>query len=277
MNYQEFSPGPRLARYVDRLWTLTGTAAEMAGEVQPVLPDGRAELILHFADPFECAVAGRFEPQAMVSFAGQLTAQLLLRPSGAAAVLGVRFHAYGAAAFVEGPQHRLTGVTPEVEDLSPRLGRALNRVRSLVGTPEHAVPFVRQVLEQALRAEQVDPRIRSAAERLTASRGAVSVEQVASAAGMSRRHLERCFLDTVGLSPKRLARIARFQAALQALQSAPSVRAGAATAAQFGYADQSHFIRDFRELAGCTPSHHLLQQAALTGFFITGSSQPVTD
>lgn len=278
MNYAEFPPGPRLAPYVDRLWTLTGTAVEMAGEVQPVLPDGRPELILHFADPFDRAgVDGQFERQAAVIFAGQLTGQLLLRPSGAAAVLGVRFHAFGAAAFLDMPQHRLAGVTPALDELSPALARALNRVRSIVGRPEGAVPFVREVLERAMRPERVDPRIRSAAVSLTDSLGGLPVEQVASATGISRRHLERCFLDTVGLSPKRLARISRFQAALGALQSGAAAGGGAATAAQFGYADQPHFIRDFRALAGCTPSHHLLQQAALTGFFITGGDSLVPE
>ena len=89
------------------------------------------------------------------------------------------------------------------------------------------------------------------------------------------RHLERRFLDVVGISPKRLSRITRFQAALQALQTAGQDGTGAATAAAFGYADQPHFIREFRELAGCTPSAHLLQQAALTGFFITGSRSSI--
>jgi AraC-like DNA-binding protein len=271
MNYQEYPPGARLAPFVDRFWTLTGSAAEMAGDVQPVLPDGRSELIIHFGDAFERAAPdGVFARQAPIIFAGQLTSQLLLRPTGAAAVFGIRFHPCGPGAFLDIPQHRLTGVTPALEDVSRSLARALAPVRSMFDRPEPAVPIVRQVLEREMRAERVDPRIRAAAAAVALSLGARPVEQVAAVAGMSRRHLERRFLDVVGISPKRLARITRFQAALQALPIADGDGRGAATAAQFGYADQPHFIREFRELAGCTPSNHLLQQAALTGFFITG-------
>lgn len=277
MDYQEYPPGPRLASYVDRLWTLTGTAGEMAGASQPVLPDGRTELIIHFGDPFDRASPdGAFERQAAIIFAGQLTRQLLLRPTGAAAVVGIRFHPHGAAALVDIPQHLVAGATPELAALSAPLARALAPVRSMTGEPTRAVPFVRAVLERAVRPERVDPRLRMAAAAVTASCGRLPVERLAGLAGMSRRHLERRFLDAVGMSPKRLGRITRFQAALQTLQQdGPGAGGGAATAAQFGYADQSHFIREFRALADCTPSEHLLQQAALTGFFITSHHPPV--
>lgn len=70
------------------------------------------------------------------------------------------------------------------------------------------------------------------------------------------------------VTPKRLALIARFQHALRMLERHDSPRRGADTAAACGYADQSHFIRDFRRLAGCSPGEHLLTQGELTGFFI---------
>ena len=82
---------------------------------------------------------------------------------------------------------------------------------------------------------------------------------------LTRRHLERLFLDAVGLSPKRLARIARFQRALRRARGAEPRRRGAVTAAQCGYADQSHFIREFRQLAGCSPSEHLLKHGGADG------------
>jgi AraC-like DNA-binding protein len=276
MEYREYPAGPALAPFVDRFWTLTGSAAEMAGEVQPVLPDGRPELIIHLGEPFERAgSSGAFERQAPLLFAGQLTGQLLLRPTGAAAVLGVRFHACGAAAFLDVPQHRLAGLTPALDDLSTPLARAIDPVRSMTDCPAHAVRDLRQVLERVMDPDAVDPRIQAAASLLTASVGSIPVAQAAARTGVSRRHLERRFLDLVGISPKRLSRITRFQAALQALQTAGGDGSGAATAAAFGYADQPHFIREFRELAGCTPSAHLLQQAALTGFFITGSRSSI--
>jgi AraC-like DNA-binding protein len=97
--------------------------------------------------------------------------------------------------------------------------------------------------------------------------GQVSVNALATATGLTQRHLERRFLDTVGVSPKRLARLARFQRALRLLNRRDMPRGGTETAAVCGYADQAHFIRDFRSLAGCSPGEHMLRQGELTGFF----------
>ncbi|MBA2306101.1 MAG: helix-turn-helix transcriptional regulator [Acidobacteria bacterium] len=106
----------------------------------------------------------------------------------------------------------------------------------------------------------------------------VSIDALAGQASISRRHLERRFQAAVGISPKRLARIIRFQTALHVLGEADPRRRGAATAAACGFADQSHFIREFRELAGCSPAEHLLRQGDMTGFFITGNRHsPQTD
>ena len=52
MTYREHAPAPRLAPIVDRIWTLEGSRGEFGETDQPVLPDGRPELILHFGDRF---------------------------------------------------------------------------------------------------------------------------------------------------------------------------------------------------------------------------------
>jgi len=81
------------------------------------------------------------------------------------------------------------------------------------------------------------------------------------------RHLERQFKQAVGISPKRLARITRFQRALRMFEQLDSPQRGTHTAATCGYADQAHFIHDFSEFAGCAPGAHLLRRAELNGLF----------
>lgn len=271
MEYREFLPGGLLGPFVERIWTLTGAASEFDGAAQPVLPDGRPELVVHFGDPFErLGDTGESTRQARVLLAGQLTAQLTLRPTGRIAVLGVRFHAFGASAFARVPQHQLAGLTIAIEDVAPALARALAQVQEQTTSVAEAVPLVERALERCLEPRSPDPRVRFVTSRILRSAGAVSIDALAAEASVTRRHLERRFLDLVGITPKRLARITRFQRALRVLGDADPARRGTVTAASCGYADQSHFIREFKELAGYSPAQHMMRQGELSGFFVTG-------
>ena len=273
MEYRQFDPTPRLAPFLECLWTLTGQASELGGDVQPVLPDGRPELVIHFGDGFErLSFDGTAMPQALVLFAGQLDAQLTLRPTGRISVLGIRFRPFGAAALFPSEQQHLVGHTVALGSIDPKLESALSRIRSLTDAAAVARPLVEAVLLEALVPSRIDARIRYAANTIMRARGQVSINALAAATSVTRRHLERQFLRAVGLTPKRLARIARFQHALELLQQPGAGTRGVHTAAECGYADQSHFIRDFRDLAGCSPSEHLLSQAELTGFFVRGAT-----
>lgn len=95
------------------------------------------------------------------------------------------------------------------------------------------------------------PEVSYVLARLWATRGAVGIETLAAEIGWSRRHLAARFGEAVGLPPKALARLIRVEYAVQ------RVRAGhelADIAFEGGYADQSHFNREFRALVGCTPT-----------------------
>jgi AraC-like DNA-binding protein len=79
--------------------------------------------------------------------------------------------------------------------------------------------------------------------------------------GVGRRRLEREFRREIGLSPGAVARIARFQRAVQQLAGGvPLARAAVAS----GYADQPHLSRETRAMTGLTPAElrAIVQDAA---------------
>jgi AraC-like DNA-binding protein len=78
--------------------------------------------------------------------------------------------------------------------------------------------------------------------------------------GMSTKRLIALFRAEVGLSPKAYARIRRFQAALRLLGTGTS---GARIAAEVGYFDQAHFVREFRSFTGMTPTQYAEQRILL--------------
>lgn len=268
MRYAEQAPPAALAPFVRCFWTLEGDAADLDEPVQPILPDGCPELVLHLGDRFERLYPeGRIERQASVLLAGQLTQHLSLRPTGRVAVIGVRFHPDGAAVLVDVPQHDLVGLTIDIDALSPALGRSLRAACASTQRPADALDALQRCLMKWVEGFRPDPRMRYAVDAIQRHRGGVSIDALARRTGWTRRHLERRFQVVVGISPKRLARIARFQSALQVLEQMEAPKRSTRTALAVGYADQSHFIREFHELAGCAPGAHLLRNAELSGYF----------
>ncbi len=80
----------------------------------------------------------------------------------------------------------------------------------------------------------------------------ISVSELASAACLGKKQFERLFNEMVGANPKEYARVVRFQKSLKLLQHCSEDTNQAQLAYQCGYADQSHFIREFKQFSGYT-------------------------
>jgi len=226
---REFAPSARLAPWVEAFWTRDAFTSD-AAVTQRVLPDGCADIV--FAEGAAVAV-------------GTMTSSLVLTETRAPALLGVRFR----------PGRALLGL-PLSEITDQRVPLAdLGELGARVGDAGTAARQI-EIVEDALlaRATAVDARIDYAVTLL--ARGA-SVERVARELGITRQHLRRRFLDRVGIGPKTFARVARFRRVLYAARRERRPE-WAAIAADLGYADQSHLIAEFRELAGSTPVPFLL-------------------
>jgi AraC-like DNA-binding protein len=275
MKFSAVAPIPRLASIVRCVWTLEADAAEMAGSLEPVLPDGCPELVMHFGDAFErIHPDAPSERQSSLLFAGQLTGQIELRATGAVAVLGIRFHPAGAASILRMPQRQLLGATANLADIDQGLFRSLREISESCRSLTEAAARVQRYLATRIDGRWFDARVQSAVAHIQRSRGQVNIDALARHVNLTRRHLEREFDVHVGVSPKRLARIVRFQRALRLVLDPTAAGHGADTAMECGYADQSHFIREFAELAGCSPTAHLIRHAELSGLFAGSALSP---
>ena len=86
------------------------------------------------------------------------------------------------------------------------------------------------------------------------SRGGARIAALAKDIGWSRKHLVNRFRSELGLAPKPIARMMRFHRGLPARANGNRSRGWAGIAAESGYADQAHLVREFGELAGETPT-----------------------
>jgi AraC-like DNA-binding protein len=231
-------PSPDLAPWIVCYWSLGATGAPRFKS--RVLPDGSNDLIVDLSGKTRPFVVGAMPQAEVVTLQGRVD------------LLGVRFHPGGALPFLHHPLNELTGREVELDAL---WGRAAGSLADAVAAEPPAgqrIEHLERVLRDALQRRWEESLVTRAVACYHRAHGAISVRQVASALGVGERRLERAFARCVGLSPKQLARVLRF---LHTVRHMGRTRwAGAPLALDAGYADQSHFIREFKALAGVTPT-----------------------
>lgn len=262
MQYRERRPPDALAPWVECIWTLRGSG----GGPDPVLPDGRTEIVLNFGDRFRRHADAGVERQPRALFVGPMRTAVVLEPEGAIDLVGIRLRPAGAAGLVEPPAAEVAGCIPALEDVAPGLATLHERV----GNADDRVGEALALLEPLLnRAAAPDARLARAVALLESTRGDVSIDRAAREAGWSTRQLQRRFMQDVGLGPKTYARILRVQAAARAAPEAAKL-GWAAVAGACGFFDQAHLIRDFRAIAGSTPTAFFGGSEALGEVFAGG-------
>ncbi|HZP64974.1 MAG TPA: helix-turn-helix domain-containing protein [Rudaea sp.] len=237
--YARYFPSAALAAFVEHYWTVEWRLAEPT--LRETLPYPSAHIVL--------------EPGVSV-LAGVTTRKFSRVLEGESRVFGVKFRPGGLRPFVTQP---VSAFTDRMLDLADVFGRAAAHLdaRVLAHRDHHACIAV---LEGFLldRAPQRDPAADLAArvcERIAADRGIRLVEDVLCETGLGPRKLQRLFSEYVGVAPKWVIRRYRLHDAAERMTSATHME-WAALAQELGYADQAHFIRDFKRLIGQPPAEY---------------------
>ena len=159
----------------------------------------------------------------------------------------------GARRFFGLPMGEITGQVVELEDLiGGSAARELaERLAVASDWPTRLDLFERTIARRVLGAPPVPTELEWAWQRLLETDGAVPITDLAAELGRSRRHLAVRFREEIGMTPKALARLLRFERAVQRLRAGDELGDLALDA---GYYDQAHFNRDFREFTGSTPT-----------------------
>lgn len=270
MRYSEIQPSKRLARYVKCFWTLAAGTSLGESAAEPVMPDGCIELIFNLADPFRRHHAdGALESQPRSIIAGQMRSSAMIEPSGRIELFGVRFQHAGAVPFFRLPLNELTNNIVDLGFVWGSTGREIEARITEAATPEKRAEILENALLHLLAKNAASDEIVEAASKLiTENMGLSPIDKIADSIGVNGRRLERRFQQSLGLSPKRFSRIIRFQNFLGAVRNEP---AGGIldTALSYGYYDQAHLIREFREFSGKTPLAFFENEHKLSEVFIS--------
>jgi AraC-like DNA-binding protein len=210
-------------------------------------------LIISFGEPFAIGLgrapdgSDRYGSFAAGLFAGPVT----IDSFGASNCIQINFTPSGARRFFRMPMTELTDRMAGLDDVLGAEGMALRDELGEASDWEARFDIAEAFVTRRLAgADAPSPEIAWAFGRIAATGGQARVASIAEKIGWSRKHLARRFAEEIGLGPKSLSRIVRLNRAMSAARNGGG---WAGIAADCGYADQAHMVREFRELAGTSP------------------------
>jgi len=251
MLYLAHIPGPPLVSFVEYMWSLSDAPSHAA---ERIVPSGTLELVINLEedeiriyDPDGGGVR-RFSG-AVVS--GAYRRFFVIDTREHASVVGVHFRPGRAGPLLGVPPGALADQHVDLETLWPESAIELRDRLCAAARPADRFAVLEQMLLRRLsRRRDGHPAVPLALGQL--ENPDVTIGSIATSLRLSPRRLIEVFTAEVGMTPKRLARVLRFQRALAlARREGPPDWGRLATAC--GYFDQPHLIHDVRELTGMSP------------------------
>lgn len=253
LGFRLLPPSRNLSAYVRSYWFLRREALDGVRE-EFMHPVGGYGIAFNFGDALW--LDGQ-QVHAPAFLDGANTRSRKMTFLGRVDLLGVRFYEGGAYPFLGIPLSELRNEIALLEALgSPELLRLHARMAEAPSLTLRMQWLEAWLIERLLQGREQHGVVPLSLAMLREGAGELRIPQVADRLAISQRQLERLFQAQVGISPQQYARLQRVERARQALRGS-QVQTTTQLAFDLGYYDQAHFIREFREVIGITPTEYL--------------------
>ena len=258
MAFAKLTPPEPLSQLVESIWDWDAPAP--AHRFERMLPVANAGLIINLAED-ETRVYEDAPDLACTKFSGAALdaprhRSFVIDTAEQVRVMGVVFRCGAAAAFF---RERMDTIANAHVDLDALVGARARGIRERLlearDSPSR-LSMLRNWLAGIASRAAVTPALISHATG--ALKRVPHIGRIADACrdtGLSERRFGSVFRDHVGMSPKRYARLQRFRAVVEHAHGARVE--WSRVAADCGFYDQPHLVREFREFAGMTPSAYV--------------------
>lgn len=241
-SYMELAPCDTLQSTVRCFWgtkqSMTQTCHENAPEI--VIPDTCADIIYHI-DFTDQTVTGGFYGVNDHSF----YAYKKEKEGHTEATFAIRFYAWRAYSFAEDSLKFTVNGCFEVGSRFEWLDRELRPKLLELKTLRERASFAEQLLLKRLSNVKEHKVVNHAMHNILVHKGALEVSGLAGESFVSTRQLERLFHEYIGITPKKLSNLIRYQLLWRDILCEPEFDMFNAVY-KYGYTDQSHLMREFK-------------------------------
>jgi AraC-like DNA-binding protein len=188
--------------------------------------------------------------------AGMYDSFVVVESRGNSCCIQVNFTPLGARLFFQLPLLELANQSLGLDEIYGDRSSGVVEALGNAGDWDRRFDLLESLIAQRISAAKPTRReISFAWNVMRETSGRAEIGGLARDLGWSHKHLIAQFRDQLGTTPKRLGRVLRLQRAIQQIGECGQPR-WINLALECGYFDQSHMIREFRELAGCTPEEY---------------------
>lgn len=255
-------PRSELRPYLESLWVFESSAGMPPADLSMAAPNGCPKLVIPYANSLVSIANGRasLNHEGGLYFVGNRDTQTFIQSSAReTGFVVIEFAPHGAFPIFGIPMDETANGLFDSEVLFGRWARDVREILRNLQTAGKKADFIQEQLVILLnRARRDNSIIEFCVRALRSSSGRIAIGELEHKTGYSRRYLDLLFRRHVGLAPKILAGIFRFQTFYRKWAQGVHYDALKADLYEYYY-DQSHFIKEFQKMTGYSPRRFTLE------------------
>lgn len=263
MKLQIIKPFPELRPFISKLWVFESNGPVPTEDMKLVVPNGLIKLVI----PFKNGLSGRFHNWSHLSKENSITligvsdmpAIVETENDNPSGTIGIEFSPLGAYRFFDMKLDEIKNKIYALTDVYGSIAKQLEDRISDAEAVNEKINILQHFLVRQLNLKERDIIFDHCIQKIIQNTGRVPVLVLEKETGYSSRWLNTKFTEKIGISPKNLSSIIRFQ---QFYKSWANSNEKAFFKKSFYdyYYDQSHFIKDFKRFTGYSPTKFAMSE-----------------
>jgi hypothetical protein len=260
MRLQHIEPLPQLKGVINKMWLFESSGRAPEEDMKMIVPNGMAKLTI----PFRNGVSGKNKNYFHLSKESQITligiqdipAIVDVEYDAPHGNIGIEFSPLGTYRLFQLRQSELKNKLFLLEEVMGKSARTIQEIIADKEIIDVKIQLIQSYLVRLLAKSQPDLILDYCIRQIENSKGLVTVTELERKTGYSSRWLYEKFIEKVGLSPKNLSSIVRFNQIYEQWAKNPGADPFKGDTKEDIYDyfyDQAHFIKDFNRFTGFSP------------------------